>query len=96
MKSEEIRECFEKHTDEFLKFERVKNKRSNRQDLHVFILLDELFPSDKCIIDSAEHDEIFVNLEDNQLEKLTEEQIIELIRCGARYDYFNNSLAMFI
>ena len=46
--------------DEFLKFDRVENKRSQRSDLHAFLLLDELFPCDSDIVNHAEHDQIWL------------------------------------
>ena len=81
--------------DEYLKFDRISNKKSNRPDLHAFLLLDELFPGNTDIVVSAEHDEIWLNVEKEQIESLTDEQIVELCRCGVRYDRDNNSLCMF-
>ena len=46
-----ITEIYDKYGDEeFLKFERVENKRSQRPDLHAFLLLDELVPDKSDII----------------------------------------------
>ena len=73
--------------DLFLGFEEhVENKRSNRPDLHAFLLLDELFPDNKDIVCSAEHDEIWLSINDDQVETLTDAQIIELSHCGVRHD----------
>ena len=36
-------ELFEKHEDEYLKFEMVEKPKSTRRDVHAFILLSELF-----------------------------------------------------
>jgi hypothetical protein len=80
-----LEEMFEKHEDEFLKFDRVQNKRSKRQDLHAFLLLDELVPGDNDIVSCAEHDEIYLGVDCGELaEVITEEQVIELSRCGVR------------
>lgn len=92
-------EQYEKYGDEFLEFKRVKNKRSKRADLHAFLLLDELCPSIKGldIVRGAEHDEIWLEVDPKKLAKVaTEQQIIELIRCGVRYDEDTDSLAMFV
>ncbi len=89
-----IEEIFEKHNNEFLEFDRVENKRSNRPDLHAFILLDELFPGDRDLISSAEHDEIWLDITTEDIGNLTEDQIIELVRCGVRYD--EEALCMFV
>jgi hypothetical protein len=88
---------YNKYQDEFLKFDRVQNKASNRADLHAFILLDKLVPGKRDIVCSAEHDEIWLDVSPEDLSKVaTEEQIIELIRCGVRYDKGTDSLALFV
>ena len=90
-------EQYEKYNDEFLKFDRVQNKTSNRADLHAFNLLDKLVPGDCDIVSSAEHDEIWLDVTPEQLSKVaTDEQIIELIRCGVRYDIGTGSFALFV
>ena len=93
----DIKALFEKHEDEFLKFDCVDNKRSNRPDLHAFLLLDELISGTSDIVSGAEHDEIFLQVEPDDLAKIvTEEQIVELIRCGVRYSCDYESFAMFV
>jgi len=82
----EVKEMFDKYDDEYIEFKRVENKRSNRPDLHAFLLLDELFPRDRDIVCAAEHDEIYLDVETEEVETLTEEQVLELTRCGVRYD----------
>lgn len=90
------KEQYAKYSDaEFLKFDRVENKLSKRPDLHAFNLLDRLLPGTGDMVTSAEHDEIWLDIDTEELAKVaTEEQIIELIRCGVRYD--NGMLAMFV
>ena len=90
------RERFEKHDDEFIKFDRVDNKRSQRRDLHAFLLLTELFPSTSKIVSGAGHDEIWLSPTGKQVETLTDFQILELVRCGVRYDDEHESLCMFV
>jgi len=94
----DIENIFEKHNDEYLKFERVTNKMSNRPDLHAFLLLDKLFPEkeDNDIIESASQDEIWLSISGEQIDTLTEEQIIELVRCGFSYDSEVDSLHSFV
>lgn len=89
-----IEQVFEKHHDQSLKFEKVEVKRSKRADLHAFLLLDELFPGDCDIVAEVIHDQIFLGVEENDFEKLTEKQVVELIRCGVFYD--EDSLSMFV
>lgn len=75
--------------DEYMKFEKVESKRSRRPDLHAFMMLDELFPDGGDCLDlicSASHDEFWLDVTDDQIESLTDEQIIELARCGVRCD----------
>jgi hypothetical protein len=88
---------YAKHQDaEFLNFEKVENPRSKRPDIHAFLLLDELVPGDSDMVAAAEHDEIYLQVSPEALEHATEAQIIELIRCGVRYDSSTDSLAMFV
>ena len=92
----ENRERFEKHNGEFLKFDHVENKRSQRRDLHAFLLLTELFPSTSKIVSGAGHDEIWLDPTPSQVKTLTDVQILELVRCGVRYDDEHESLCMFV
>lgn len=97
MTKDEIEQFFEDNNDgEFLEFEKIQNPRSKRPDLHAFLLLDALFPGDRDMVESAEHDEIWLNVELEQLEgKVTEAQLLELIRCGVRIDD-SGYLCMFV
>lgn len=97
MDPQELHALFELHADEHCKFERVENKRSQRADLHAFLLLDELFPEARDIIGSAAHDEIFLAVNPEQLATVaTSDLVLELRRCGVRYDRSTDSLAMFV
>ena len=82
----DIRAVFEKHEDDYLDFAAVSDKMSKRPDLHAFMLLDKLLPSDSDIVSAAEHDEIFLDVELDDLAKagITEEQVRDLVRCGCR------------
>lgn len=87
---------FEKYNDEFCKFENVQNKLSNRPDLHAFILLDKLAPGNSDIISASEHDEFYLDIDLKKLVSvITEEQILDLVRCGIRYDTSYDCLSMF-
>jgi hypothetical protein len=90
-------EQYEKYDDEFLHFEQVENKTSNRADLHAFNLLDRLLPGDRNIVSAAEHDQIWLEVTPEELAKVaTEAQILELVRCGVHFDRDTDSLAMFV
>lgn len=84
-----IQKFFNDNHEAYSKFENVKNKLSNRPDLHAFILLDRLVPSNNDIISASEHDEFFLDVDLEELAKVaTENDLLDLIRCGVRYsDY---------
>lgn len=91
---EEIEELFEKHEGEY-NFDTIVNKRSKKSDLHAFLLLDELVPNKgNDIIGGADHDVIYLGVELNELEDITEYQIIELIKCGVHIS--DGYLQMFV
>jgi len=88
---------FEKFSDDFLDFDKVENKRATAPDLHAFLLLLELVPSDGDIVCAAEHDEIFLATDCEKLAEVAkDEHIQELARCGVRYDSEFDCLAMFV
>lgn len=99
MTLQEFCDFYEEHEDEFLEFRRVKNKFSNRPDLHGFILLDKLVPAtgkDDIVI-CAEHDEIWLGIDVEELLKVaTSDQLIELFRCGIMFDSTTESLKSFV
>lgn len=90
-----IEEIFEKHENEYLRFEEIENPICQRPDLCAFIKLDELIPGDMDIIRSAEHDEIWIGITIEALSGVaTEEDILFLVRCGVRLS--DGYLAMFV
>lgn len=99
MSVDELASLFEKHSDEFLQFDQIPaDKRKHKcEDLHAFELLNQLVPQDGDIICHAEHDEIWLAASLEELAKvITEEQVIELIRCGVRCDSDTETLCMFV
>lgn len=87
MNIDELHDFFEEQNDEFIKFERVENKRSQRRDLHAFMQLDTWIPGDKKIIAAANHDIVYLEVSAQEVvENLSKDQIIELIRCGIGLD----------
>lgn len=92
-----IEERFEKYDEEYVKFDRIENKLSNRPDLHAFLMLDKMFPHGSDMVSAAEHDEIFLDVDvDKFNEVATDDQIRDLCRCGVRYDESTDSLSMFV
>jgi len=92
-----LEELFAENCDEFLEFERIENPKHRRPDICAFIMLDELLPGDRDMVSSASHDEIFLDVDCNDLAEIaTEEQIRDLIRCGIRYSNECGCLCMFV
>lgn len=90
-----MKDLFDTHNDEYITFERVVTKRSQRPDLHAFLLLDELVPGDRDIIACGEHDEVYLSIDVEALAAVvTEAQVIELVRCGVRCS--REGLCMFV
>lgn len=89
-----IKDRFEAVNDDYMKFELVTNKLSNRPDLNAFVLLDSLFPGDRDIVSAATHDEIFLDIDDDHIESLTDDQIADLVRCGVMFS--DDGLCMFV
>lgn len=84
-----LHELFEKHEKEYLKFKSIKNPRHPVPDMCAFLLLCELDPqgTQHYIIGCAEHDEVWLSANPEVIERAaTEDQIIELLRCGVLWD----------
>ena len=90
-----IREVYEKNEDEHLKFDNVLKKRASRPDVHAFIVLDELFPRDRDLVCHSEHDVIYFDVSDEEMETIPPEIVLDLLRCGVLYDESTDSLMMF-
>ncbi len=87
MKLEELEVLFQAHNDEFLKFDRVGSPRHSRPDLAGFLLLDSILPSGRDMIFGSEHDEYYLDPDPEAVaEVITEAQIIDLLRCGIRFN----------
>lgn len=96
MTIEELTEFWEKNDDEeFLKESRLPSSDCKRSDLRAFLLLDKLVPGTRDIVSCAAHDEIWLDVDLEELAKAaTQDDILTLIRCGVRLD--GESLAMFV
>lgn len=83
------------HRNEYLHFERIpKQKRKHcRADICAFIYLHEkLAPNEtKNLIGGAGDEVIYFDFPDQDLEKLTEDDVIYLTRCGILYSNVNYS-----
>ena len=87
---------FEKHSDQFLKFENVRNKLHRRPDLNAFLLLDKLVPEEGDIVTNASHDEIYLGTDvDKLLAVASSDDLLDLHRCGVLYSSDYDGLYMF-
>jgi hypothetical protein len=87
---------FEKFEDEW-EFEKVDQALTRRSDLYAFCLLDKLVPGVGDIVDHAEHDEIWLSIDCEELARVaSEDHILSLVRCGVRYDDDEEALKMFV
>ena len=82
----QLDERFNDYEDEYLKFDSIENKLSDRPDLCALILLNKLFPSTNNIIGATEHDIMYINISRNEIKTLTDDQIVYLIRCGIHFN----------
>lgn len=100
MTEQQLRELFDKHgDDEFLQWKRVPKERRRHEapDIHVFLTLHEKYERRaNDILDSASHDEVYIDVDLDKPNTLTEEDVIDLIRAGLRYDSEVSSLCMFV
>jgi hypothetical protein len=84
----DIKATFEKLSNERNTFDRIENPPTARPDLCAFLLLDRLVPGSGDIVTSAEHDEIFLTTDCDELAKAaTEADILTLVRCGVHYSH---------
>ncbi len=99
MTLERLTELFDEHNDEYMSFDNVHEteRLSDRRDMHAMILLDTLLPGDGHIISASEHDVIYLGVGLEELvEVISEEQIIQLIRCGVLFDEHRECFTMFV
>lgn len=91
-----VKEMFEMFEDEYLYFDRVENKLSNRPDLHAFIMLDRIVPGKYDIVFASGHDEIYLDVSVGDLDAagITDNQVRDLVRCGVRLDKYKEYLCM--
>ena len=93
-----LKETFEKFSDEYIKFENVRQRLHHRPDICAFLILDKLIPVfGKDMVSAAEHDEIYLDTDIERLaEVATEEDIADLVRCGVRFCNEYDCLCMFV
>jgi hypothetical protein len=98
MSIDKFASLFEEHENEAFKFENIPSgcRLSGRRDLNAFLLLDKLVPSTHNVVCGAEHDKIWLHTSIGLLlDTITEDQVVDLIRCGVGYDVGCEALWMF-
>ncbi len=88
-----VEELFDKHNSSFLEFDYIPpaERRHPRPDLCAMLYLHERLGGEGDAVSCAEHDEIFLDWQPNEL---TEDDVIYLTRCGVRYGEYG--LCMFV
>lgn len=90
MTVEEMIELFDKAVD-------ARDFRTPRNDVAAFVLLDKLVPREGRIIGCAEHDQIWLSTDLEELaEVITEADIQVLVNNGVWVDEDVESLSMFV
>lgn len=96
MEFKEFKAIMSRDDDEFLKFENIEYPMSKYRDVHAFLLLEKLYPHARTMVCAAEHDQIWLAPDTRKIAKIiTEEQCVELIRCGVMMDDDTGDLFMF-
>lgn len=94
-----LKELFEKHSEEYLHHHVIENPMHRQADLCCFLMLDKIAPlnNDRNVIAYASHDEITLAFDPNTVaQNATEQEIIDLIRCGLRYEEDEECFMMFV
>lgn len=93
MTIQELENLFQQHGGEFRQFNKVQNKLSKRRDLHAFLLVDKIMDNQGCEDNIAMHGRLNVTMI-HLAERVTEEQVVELIRCGCFFDPVNKEIGI--
>jgi hypothetical protein len=86
-KTTSILDRFEAVKSDFGKFDKVENKLSQRMDIHALVILDKLFPGNENIIYNSTDNRVYLDIENKLLETLTDDNILELVRCEIQCNY---------
>ncbi len=97
MTTKELEQAFERHSDEYIAFERIEKPAHRRPDVCAFLMLDAAVGGGGDMVACAEHDEIWLSVHVETLAAVaTDELIRDLVRCGVRLDSDTDSLVMFV
>jgi hypothetical protein len=92
---------FEERADDFGNIEDVKPSRRlhRRPDLNAFLLLDKLLTNgnDSAILVDARNEQVWLSPKPWEvMQRASEEDLLDLVRCGVFYDEDNDSLSMYV
>ena len=94
---------FDQHEREYLQFDRIIAPNSTRPDLHAFLLLEELSskanlsPRERPLISAVDHDKIYLDVDPEAISaSATEQDLIDLIRCGVSYSKTYHCFYLFV
>lgn len=100
MTVDEMKELFEKYADEYQygDFEKILGTLSTRPDMHAFRLIENLLPNKKFdMIASAEHDQIWLGVDPEELAAVATPEIIrQLVACHIFFDDQYDGLGMWV
>lgn len=89
---------FEEHAEEHGRFERIVFPVSQCPDICAMFLLEDI-----CnhrvgkMISGTAHDVVYFGVDPDEVTgRITEDQVIYLLRCGVRFDKTENSFFMFV
>lgn len=93
MTTKEMIELFDQNTLNSVDIE--DGDPSQRTDMCALMMLDRLLPNGTNIVESADHDKIYLGIDIDELaEIITESDVIYLARRGVHVDEDHDSLAM--
>ena len=79
----DLKALFEQHEAEYLNFDSVLPRQTDRMDLQAFLILDSLFAGKGDMVSASRQDVIFLSARPEEVaRRAPESQIIDLIRCG--------------
>lgn len=92
-----LQSMFDKHKGEHRKFERIDSPISLCPDICAFLLLAEIGNHSGDMIATATHDVIYLAVDPRDIEgKITEDQVVYLLRCGVLFDEAEGSFFKFV
>lgn len=92
-----LHDRFEAVENESHRFERVQTPASTRPDVCAFVMLTNLLGGNRDLVDAAEHDQIWLDVDPDELdEKADDEFILTLVRCGVWYDSGVDRVSLFV